>query len=104
MFFHLQFFDSWRSLLLGATTVTFIYGVYKLLNVLLIAPLLSPLRDIPGPENPSIIFGNLRQIFEQDPGELHKKWVEAYGSTLASRYTCYCFSEAECVPGVSGLF
>ena len=100
MFFYSLFPDSWSSLLLGATALISIYGIYKLLNLLLIAPLFSTICDLPGPESPSIIFGHLRAIYKAGPGEMHKKWVEEYGSTLVSCYACCCFRKAECISGI----
>ena len=67
---------------LGAATLG--YGLYKLLEVL-ITPLLSPLRDLPGPPSPSFAFGNLKEIFDADNSVLHEAWTEKYGHTLMYR-------------------
>jgi hypothetical protein len=80
-----QYIDSWKLLLVGTIVLTAIYGGYKILNLLL-ASIFSPLNDLPGPKSPSFLFGNFRDIFKADPGELHKKWVTEYGTTLASRH------------------
>jgi hypothetical protein len=59
----------------------------------------SPLRTLPGPPNSSLLYGNMKQIwdavrdplsghplnmlmYKQEPMELYEKWAEEYGSTL----------------------
>ena len=88
-------FGSPFKLLLGATSLAIIFGVCKLVNHVIITPYFSPLHDLPGPKSPSFVFGNFREIFKAEPGELHKKWVAEYGPTLASRRAGYCSSGAE---------
>lgn len=95
-----QLVGSWKSLLIDAFALTALYGVYKIIDFVLIIPLFSPLNDLPGPKSPSFIYGHFRQIFKAGPGELHKKWAEEYGPTLASRHPCYLFLRswsAECL-------
>ena len=50
------------NLLLSTGGTLLAYGVYRLLCVLY-AQYTSPLRDIPGPESPSFLYGNFRQIW-----------------------------------------
>lgn len=42
----------------------------------------SPLRDLPGPEPSSWLFGNLKAISNAEPSELHDRWVDEYGPTI----------------------
>ncbi|KAF8626325.1 hypothetical protein AX15_004986 [Amanita polypyramis BW_CC] len=42
----------------------------------------SPLRYLPGPKSSSWIYGNLREIWENDNSVVHEKWVSVYGPTL----------------------
>jgi len=76
--------DSWKGTLINIFCVIALYGGWKAIDRLWIQPFVSPLRDLPGPKSPSFIWGNLREIFSADPGELHDKWVEQYGTTFVS--------------------
>jgi len=74
-----------------------LYSAYKLLRFFY-NNLTSPIRVLPGPPSASIIYGNLKQIWEavqstfryqtyclthsQEHSVLHEKWVEEYGSTI----------------------
>ena len=49
---------------------------------ILISPYTSPLRFIPGPPNPSWLYGHLRAIFNAQASELHEKWTQEYGKTI----------------------
>ncbi|KAF9484968.1 cytochrome P450 [Pholiota conissans] len=42
----------------------------------------SPLHALPGPPNPSLIYGNMKLIWEAENSVLHEKWVEEYGPTI----------------------
>ncbi|PPQ82386.1 hypothetical protein CVT25_008347 [Psilocybe cyanescens] len=42
----------------------------------------SPLRGLPGPKNPSFIFGNVRDIWNSTDSAIYEQWVEQYGSTI----------------------
>ncbi|KAF9534060.1 cytochrome P450 [Crepidotus variabilis] len=42
----------------------------------------SPLKVLPGPSSPSFLYGNMKQIWDAEAGELHEKWVEEFGSTF----------------------
>ncbi|KAI0736247.1 cytochrome P450 [Fomitopsis betulina] len=70
------------SLALGAAAVG--YALFRLYEVF-IAPLLSPIRDLPGPPNPSFIWGNLKEILDAENSVLHEAWTEKYGNTLMYR-------------------
>ena len=75
---------SLSTSLLAIGVATLAYGLYKLLEVL-IEPLFSPLRGLPGPPSPSFVFGNLKQIFDAENSVLHEAWTEKYGNTLKYR-------------------
>ncbi|CCM03447.1 uncharacterized protein FIBRA_05580 [Fibroporia radiculosa] len=53
--------------------------------VLFVKPRFSSLRSLPGPRNPSFLYGNLFQIYHKGNTELHEDWVERYGSTIRSK-------------------
>lgn len=55
--------------------------VFTLVRVFILN-LTSPLRHFPGPPSPSILFGNLWQIFHAPPGAMQMKWSEEYGDTF----------------------
>ncbi|KAF9534062.1 cytochrome P450 [Crepidotus variabilis] len=42
----------------------------------------SPLKVLPGPSNPSFLYGNMKQIWDAEASELHEKWTKEFGSTL----------------------
>src|SRR6266481_1672505 len=87
---------SWETFGLLTLCLSLFYIVSKLL----VRPFFSPLRDLPGPANPSLLFGHLQQIFKAQPGELHEKWVDQYGPTLVIPYPTVHLSTAECLLGV----
>ncbi|TFY63922.1 hypothetical protein EVJ58_g2971 [Rhodofomes roseus] len=58
------------------------YVLWKVVKILVISPLRSTLRDLPGPPSPSLVFGNLADIQKANDPALHESWVEAYGPTL----------------------
>ncbi|TNY21015.1 putative cytochrome P450 [Rhodotorula diobovata] len=64
-------------LLLAALSVP----VY-LLTCCFIRPLVSSLRDLPGPHNDHPVYGNLARIFGGAPGEAHIAWQEAHGDAV----------------------
>ncbi|KZS96686.1 cytochrome P450 [Sistotremastrum niveocremeum HHB9708] len=61
------------------------YVVYKLCRVLyvvFVAPMFSPLRDLPGPKRTNFIYGNMGDIIAADPGELHSRWITEHGHAM----------------------
>jgi hypothetical protein len=66
--------------------VTIAYAVTRLSKVVL-ERLNSPLRLLPGPPNPSILFGHLKlyQGADVDVTTLHEAWVEQYGNTYVTQ-------------------
>ncbi|KAK2460650.1 hypothetical protein APHAL10511_007120 [Amanita phalloides] len=42
----------------------------------------SPLRRLPGPDSPSWIYGNFKEIWENDNSVVHERWVATHGPTL----------------------
>ncbi|KAF9020787.1 cytochrome P450 [Hymenopellis radicata] len=42
----------------------------------------SPLRRLRGPEMPSLLWGNMQEIWAADPGALFGKWVKQYGAVI----------------------
>ncbi|KAG6854181.1 hypothetical protein C0991_009833 [Blastosporella zonata] len=64
---------------LGATIGAL--GLYKGLQ-LIYSELTSPLRDLPGPENPSWIYGNFKEIWNEANSVPQERWVQQHGTTL----------------------
>jgi hypothetical protein len=88
--------------LLGPLTATVTaYGLYRLIK-LYYEEFSSPLRDLPGPKSSSLIYGNIKEIWEavrhrvsmtvfldltlpfeyKENSVLHEKWVAEYGTTI----------------------
>lgn len=42
----------------------------------------SPLQHLPGPPNPSLIFGHMKAIFAAENSVLHENWVQEYGPNI----------------------
>ncbi|GAA6003065.1 hypothetical protein JCM10207_001969 [Rhodosporidiobolus poonsookiae] len=53
-----------------------------------VRPYRSTLRDLPGPPRTHYFWGNLPQIFEEEPGISHCTWANEYGGAL--RYWAFC--------------
>ncbi|KAH9946884.1 cytochrome P450 [Amylocystis lapponica] len=64
----------------GATLVVYVTG--RLVHLLIILPLKSSLRFLPGPRSPSPLYGHLRAISKAADSVLHEQWTEQYGPTL----------------------
>ncbi|KAJ3724078.1 cytochrome P450 [Lentinula raphanica] len=62
-----------------------LYGMF-LLGRFLYQEATSPLKNLPGPPNPSWIRGNAKEIQKAELGTLHEKWVEQYGSTFVFKW------------------
>ncbi|TFK35549.1 cytochrome P450 [Crucibulum laeve] len=61
------------------------YVAFKLSKVVY-RELCSPLRDLPGPPNKSLIYGNFKEIWDSEShAAAHEKWEETYGKTLRYR-------------------
>ncbi|KAF9484959.1 cytochrome P450 [Pholiota conissans] len=63
--------------LLGSLSV---YAVYKVAK-LLYDDWTAPIRSLPGPPNPSFIFGNTKQFMEK-PDIIREEWIQQYGPTI----------------------
>ena len=72
---------SLQKLSLAALATLTAYGVIRVVRWF-VRPLWSPLRVLPGPPNPSLIYGNLSEIRKSDFSELHEKWAEQYGRVM----------------------
>ncbi|KAG6902666.1 hypothetical protein C0995_013358 [Termitomyces sp. Mi166 len=74
-------------LLVGSLSATIaVYGVYRALK-LVYQEITSPLRDLPGPKNPSLIYGNMAEIWAAENSVLHEKWVkDVYQKPETARY------------------
>ncbi|KAF8061719.1 cytochrome P450 [Lyophyllum atratum] len=71
--------------ILGSLCVALIaFGVYSGLRFIY-DELTSPLRDLPGPKNSSLIYGNYQEIWAEGNSQPQERWVREYGSTLRFR-------------------
>ncbi|KIJ60286.1 hypothetical protein HYDPIDRAFT_117364 [Hydnomerulius pinastri MD-312] len=84
MFASLFVFELWSGwLLLGvALSVTSVYILSDLI-ALLWRQYFSPLRNLRGPPCPSLLFGNLPEMYHQENTGLLYDWEHTYGSTYA---------------------
>ncbi|KAI9056783.1 cytochrome P450 [Trametes sanguinea] len=49
----------------------------------------NPLRTLPGPQSPSLLWGYARHLWTTNPTRLHEEWVQKYGRTLTYRALSY---------------
>ncbi|KAH6919107.1 cytochrome P450 [Coprinopsis sp. MPI-PUGE-AT-0042] len=71
--------------LLASLSATFgAYGLYKLLS-LFYSQWTSPLRTLPGPARTSLLWGNMKEIFEAENSVVHEQWSREYGPTIRYR-------------------
>ncbi|KAG8889125.1 hypothetical protein FRB98_005740 [Tulasnella sp. 332] len=61
------------------------YIGFKAAETLVIQSYYSSLRDIPGPEPDSYIWGHMRRIFNAPVGVVYEEWVAQYGPTFQYR-------------------
>jgi hypothetical protein len=83
--------------LVGPLIVTFLlYGLYQVVKLFYVE-ITYPIRDLPGPKNPSIIFGNFKEIksdvslvavclvpwpIDVQELEFWENWVPKYGRMI----------------------
>ena len=72
---------TFGTLVLSVLATGIAYAFFKLAKAA-IRPLFSPLRHLPGPPNPSFIFGNFKQIWHAEKSVLYEQWIDQYGTTL----------------------
>lgn len=51
------------------------YWISKLFYLIIVRPLISPLRNLPGPGRGNLISGNLQRIFTEEPGIGQREWL-----------------------------
>lgn len=69
---------------LTATVSLALYAAYVYLAAL-VRPSFSYLRDVPGPDRDSVLWGSLPKILEAEPGRPGVEWMEEFGEVV--RYT-----------------
>ena len=52
-----------QLVLVSSAGILLVYGIYKI-STFIYYEMTSPVRDIPGPSNPSLIYGNFKQLSE----------------------------------------
>ncbi|KAF9077281.1 cytochrome P450 [Rhodocollybia butyracea] len=71
--------------LIGSTATTVsLYGLYVLFDYIKFL-VNSTIKDLSGPSNGHLLWGNLKEIIATD-GMVHEKWAEEYGRTLKYRW------------------
>lgn len=91
------------KLSLAALSTLAAYGLFKLLRVV-VRPLSSPLRVLPGPASSSLIFGNMGEIRRADTSSQHEAWIQQYGKVMQYKaflgVSALCMNDAvaECKP------
>ena len=64
MFFNLAApYVTTTQLPLSLASILLVYGIYKI-SAFVYDELTSPLRHVPGPPNPSFLYGNFKQLSE----------------------------------------
>ncbi|GAA6010303.1 hypothetical protein JCM11491_006257 [Sporobolomyces phaffii] len=71
-------FYSLLAILALSIPATGLYLAYSIF----ISPLRSSLRDVPGPDRASLLWGNMERIFESEPGRVHIELNEQYGGAV----------------------
>ncbi|GAA6000333.1 hypothetical protein JCM10207_007966 [Rhodosporidiobolus poonsookiae] len=59
--------------------------LYVLYRVFLL-PALSSLRPVPGPKPAHLIWGNMEEVLEAEPGKMHQAWMDEHGGAVRYRY------------------
>ncbi|KAE9404971.1 cytochrome P450 [Gymnopus androsaceus JB14] len=71
------------QLLSSVSTTIALYGLYRLVK----SRFFSPIRNLPGPQSSSWIWGNIKEIRDNEDAVLYQKWIKEYGRTF--RYKSY---------------
>ena len=56
-------YDTTTQLVVSLTSFLLVYGIYKIF-AFVYDELTSPLRHVPGPPNPSFVYGSFKQLSE----------------------------------------
>ncbi|OBZ67964.1 Cholesterol 24-hydroxylase [Grifola frondosa] len=64
--------------------LSFAFALWKIYSTLL-RPYRTSLRNLPGPPSPSWLFGNLKEIWNDESSVLHEEWVKQYGPNIIYR-------------------
>jgi len=56
-------------------------ALYKLIKFIWRENISNPLADLPGPPSPNWLYGNMRQIGNDD-SVMHERWTSEYGNTI----------------------
>ncbi|KAG8852487.1 hypothetical protein FRB96_008675 [Tulasnella sp. 330] len=78
---------SWdpRRLALQITGIFGMWLIYKIVDVLIIKPNTSALRDLPGPDGYSLFLGHVPTIVKEPCPVPHERWAAQYGPTFQLR-------------------
>ncbi|EPQ51721.1 cytochrome P450 [Gloeophyllum trabeum ATCC 11539] len=73
------------TVLLSAAASFVLYTVWSILQRVT-KPYFSALKNIPGPPSPSWLYGNIREILQQEAGVQVEQWVEQYGHVFKFKW------------------
>ena len=68
----------------GGVFLLFSRDIYQLIKVM-VHPLVSNLKDLPGPKSGNFLLGSFLQASSTTPEKLLQKWVEDYGHVFVFR-------------------
>jgi hypothetical protein len=70
MFSNLAAYGTITQLVVSLASLLLVYGIYKIFTFVY-DELTSPLRHVPGPPNPSFIYGSSKQLSESVSRKAH---------------------------------
>ncbi|BFZ56603.1 hypothetical protein PYCC9005_003650 [Savitreella phatthalungensis] len=79
------------TIVLPILSVT-LFSYYFIWRIFLWPNFFSPIRRVPGPKG-HWFYGNFREIFREDPGEPHLRWMTEHPNEPIIRYTALFASE-----------
>ncbi|KAF8802406.1 cytochrome P450 [Phlegmacium glaucopus] len=69
------------QLVVSLSVILLVYAIFKI-STFIHSEMTSPSRDIPGPMNPSFLYGNFKELSESNNSVLQEDWVNQYGTTI----------------------
>ena len=78
------------QLLVSLASIGLIYGIYKI-SALIHDEVTSPMRDVPGPPNPSFLYGNFQELLGSVSLQAHTIFLMIIAiSSLPKRIVLCC--------------
>ncbi|KZV83329.1 cytochrome P450 [Exidia glandulosa HHB12029] len=73
--------SSVRSFGLAFAALAVCYAASKI-SQLLWHKFTTPLRNLRGPKNPSVVWGNFKEVNHEDDSVVYERWIKEYGKTF----------------------